>query len=402
MATPLSTLVADIRVLSGLRQNQLYTDTQVAAMVSDLWQELYDRFVAAQQHYSIEPFDFTLTGGVGNNTVPLPANFYQGNGLVLNPTQDRPQIVPYSSAWLTRFNQGASVLSGPAYSSCPDGRSYDFSGSTLEVLPPSLSAGTYRLYYTPQCDRLEAEQAYTFAIPVAPSVQAERQISIVAGSDHVTASNRTWTFANGRFTESAMAAGVLLDVNTSGQAGIFTVEAVLSDTQIVTFETPVTETFIVSDSVSADDVLQFSFPGAAFTEDMQGGDLTLAFGATAPPNNASHNGTYTLFDVLNDTTVQIPVYLPSAALTLPASGTLSVAWNNPGTTDELPDYADPWAIYIKLGTSIAIREARQQDVSDLTRRYEQQAARVSMALQNRQEEATQPPLTRGLSFWDLI
>src|SRR6188768_3074941 len=110
-------------------------------MVSDLWQELYDRFVAAQQHYSIEPFDFTLTGGVGNNTVPLPAYFYQGNGLVLNPTQDRPQIVPYSSAWLTRFNQGVSVLSGPAYASCPDGRRYDFSGSTLEVLPPSLSAG---------------------------------------------------------------------------------------------------------------------------------------------------------------------------------------------------------------------------------------------------------------------
>ena len=162
MATLLSTIVSDVRLLSGLRANQLYTDADIGGIVSDLWAELYDRFVAANQHYSIQTFDFTLADGVGNNSIDLPSNFQLGNGLELNPTLPRPQSVKYLDNWLNRNNLGASVLNIGGGLVASD-RQYCFNNNQLVAFPATSSGGDYRLYYTPMAEKLLAPVTISFS-----------------------------------------------------------------------------------------------------------------------------------------------------------------------------------------------------------------------------------------------
>lgn len=321
MAVPLASLLTDIRNLSGLKSNQFYTDVDLAVMASDQWKDLYDRFVEANQHYRIKTFSFTLTGGQGGNTVTLPADFQLGNGLELNPTFPRPWSVNYLSSWLNRNNLGATVLNNSFV--CPDGRQYCFNDNQLIVYPADISAGDYKLYYTPMADTLLARQEYDFNLPN--------------------------------------------DV-----------------------------------SVTVPDPMRFTFSNGAFTSDMIGGTMTLNFTGGTGAANAWANGIYTITDVLSATTIDTNGSAGSNVLSYPTAGTAQVSFQPPRTVNALPDYADAWALYIKIGTSIAIREARQQDVSDLSRRFQEQEARVDKALENRQEEATQPPLTRDRGFWDSL
>lgn len=399
MATPLTTLVSDIRLLSGLMENQLYTDANIVSIVSDLWLELYDRFVTTNQHYRIKEFDFTLAGGVDGNTVELPSDFQLGNGLEMNPGQARPQSVKYLDNWLNRNNLGASLL-GIAGGLVATDRQYCFTDNDIKVFPANSSAGDYRLYYTPQAETLYPEQTETWDIGDSASLLVGRSIDIIDG-DSASASGNLWTIDNGRFVDAETTVGNTLSVSSPLNTGSFTIATIVSNTQITTVETPVTETLTGSDSASINDVLQYSFPNAEFTDDMVGGEITIAFGA-GPPDNTGLNGTWEIFRVLSSTTVQILLNSIAASLSTPTEGDVTVNWQPPDTLSELPDYADPWAIYLKLGASIAIREARQQEVGDLERRFIAQKQRVDSVLQNRQEEPTQPPLTRGSSFWDSL
>jgi hypothetical protein len=333
MATTLASLVSEVRLLSGLRSNQLYTDADIATMLADQWKDLYDRFISANQHYRVKTFDFTLTGNVGGNSVDLPDDFQLGNGLEMNPTFARPWSVGYLESWLNRNNLGASVLDNTGLISVPDGRRYCFNDSQLVVFPADRSAGDYRLYYTPMADTLKAQQTISFAIATGDTPQVPPPGSLAGAG--------AWLLANA--------------------------------------STP-------------DDL-----PDSGF-------DLVLTF--LAP--NTSFSGTYPVVDVGRTTdgfgspTFSADNLVSTAGFTNPASGTGTFTYQPVGTTDTLPNMADPWALYLKLGASIAIREARQQDVADLQRRFQEQSARVSNALQNRQEEATQPPLTRGASYWDSL
>ena len=329
MATLLTDLVSEIRLLSGLRSNQLYTDAEIASMASDVWLELYDRFVAANQHYRIKEFDFTLTGGVGGNSVELPSDFQLGNGLELNPSYPRPQSVKYLDNWLNRNNLGASVLNVGGGLICGD-RQYCFNDNLLKVFPTTSSAGDYRLYYTPQAEKFLAPITVEFEIDAAdhPLVTSPPEPG-------------NWLLANANFP-------------TDG-------------------------------SVPED--------GSA--------ELTLEF-TSGPPDNTAFSGTYFITDVVSVSNVVCSNLVSDSGFTNPAAGTGSYTYQAVGTISELPAYVDPWALYIKLGTSIAIREARQQDVADLERRMNGQKLRVDQMLQNRQEEPTQPPLSSGRSFWDSL
>lgn len=147
-------------------------------------------------------------------------------------------------------------------------------------------------------------------------------------------------------------------------------------------------------------------PSASTPDDLpdSGFDLVLTFNAP----NTSFSGTYPVTDVgrvsggFGQPTFACDNLTSTSGFTSPPTGTGTFTYQPLGTTDTLPGMADPWALYLKLCASIAIREARQQDVADLQRRYQEQAARVASALQNRQEEATQPPLTRDRGFWDTL
>ncbi len=321
MSTPLTSLIEETRLLSGLRSNQLYTDAEIATMLSDLWQELFDRFVSANQHYRIKQFDFSLAGGVGANSVDLPSDFQLGNGLEMDPTQPRPRSVPYLSNWLQRNNLGASVLNIGGGNLCTD-RQYCFVNSQLTVFPAERSNGDYRLHYTPMCEKFLARSSITTAIQAS--------------------------------------------------------------------DTPVQESGFIG----------FVFTGLNPTSESYGNDGILVVDFDTP--NDTWNGTYTTTGILGSNIVLTDTPWPGIAFTGPAAGTVTLSYQTVGTIDELPDYADPWAIYLKLGTSIAIREAREQDCTDLERRFAAQRLRVDSLLTNRQEEPTQPPLTRTGGFWDTL
>ena len=324
MSTPLTDIVADIRLLSGLRSNQLYTDADIASMASDSWLDLYDRFVAANQHYRVTSVEFTLAGGIGGNSFTLPAEFQLGNGLEVDPDTQQPKSVPYLSSWLNRNFLGASVFD-VAFPGCQV-RRYCFNDNQLLVYPPQNAQGNYRLYYTPQEKRLQAPVTVTAAIDASDTIPPITPAPAYPGPGY-------WAFAN-------------IDFSVAPTDGTATV-------------TP-------------------TFTGL----------------------NVGFNGTYHINGLIPGLDHECSVSETLVgSITGPAAGSVSMTYQPAGTMSAFPDYADPWALYVKLETSIAIRTARQQDVADLERRFQQQSLRVDRSLQNRQEEATQPPLTRDTGGW---
>ncbi len=71
----------------------------------------------------------------------------------------------------------------------------------------------------------------------------------------------------------------------------------------------------------------------------------------------------------------------------------------PNEITELPSYMDSWDAYIKVHASIAIREGRQMDCSDLERKFAIQKARVQKAVAQRTERVTQAPITKNQYGW---
>lgn len=110
-------LIADVRTLSGLRNNQVLLDSDIRLMVLDAGQELYDDIEGSFQAYIVTTFDFTLTT---TNSVALPADFKRDNSLTYNPASQSPSPVKPLGSWLERGGANTSGM-----------------------------AGAYRLYYTP-------------------------------------------------------------------------------------------------------------------------------------------------------------------------------------------------------------------------------------------------------------
>lgn len=315
-------LVDEIRLISGLRANPLYSDQDIADLASDCWQELYDKFVAANQHYNVSTFDFTLTGGgvagLGVNQVELPSDFQLGNGLELYPETPRPWSVPYLENWLNRNSLGLTALNVQIPTIAD--RRYCFNGDRLIVFPPTSAQGPYRLYYTPQAEGL--------AIPVTTDFDVEPGDVAVNG---------------GGFTVLSLD-GYLPGFNDSD----------IGKTIDVTFDSP----------------------------------------------NAAFNTHGTITEVQDSNSIVTSQAWPGGTFTGPAAGTASLSGIPAGTVSVMPRQAQPWKIYVTLWTAIAIRQAREQECSDLERRMAHQEQRVDMMLTNRQEEATQPPLTRNQGYWD--
>ena len=111
-------LIADIRTLSGLRNNQVFLDADIRLMVLDAGQELYDDIEGSFQAYIVTTFDFTLAAGAFS--VALPADFKRDNSLTYNPASSCPTPVQPLGSWLER------------------------AGATTSGM-----GGSYRLYYTP-------------------------------------------------------------------------------------------------------------------------------------------------------------------------------------------------------------------------------------------------------------
>jgi len=70
------------------------------------------------------------------------------------------------------------------------------------------------------------------------------------------------------------------------------------------------------------------------------------------------------------------------------------ATSGAGGTEALPVAATPWALYLKVHASIAIRTSRQQDTSDLQAKLQQLKQRIAASVKNRTEAPRQAPLKR--------
>ena len=156
-----SDLVAQVRVESDLVLSEVFTDNDLAVVISDAGSELRDIFTATWQKYDMSTFDFTLAGGVGLNFAVLPQDFQQGHSVDINPTSPQPFTLKYLPNWL---NRNSCNLPFTVFGNGMGPKAYTFFGNELVVLPAINASGVYRLYYTPTWTPLMAPQ------PVPPAV----------------------------------------------------------------------------------------------------------------------------------------------------------------------------------------------------------------------------------------
>lgn len=147
MATVASDVVAKIRELSSLFNNNLFDDTAIIGLYNDGAGELYDWMVGTFETWFLDKVDFSLPfiGQTDPNVFPMPMDLLlKDNTLEMNPSAAGrvPLLVPRLSTWSDRFQSGGPTPCG--------GRRYFPAGSNLMVFPANNSAGNYRLWYTPK------------------------------------------------------------------------------------------------------------------------------------------------------------------------------------------------------------------------------------------------------------
>jgi hypothetical protein len=131
----LNQLILSVRQLSMTENDQSITDNEITDRLSEALSSLDDIITGEYEHYRVTSVDFTLAGGVGGNTFPLPADFYKDIGLNRNPTDSQPETVHAFNSWIER-----NILPR---------REYTLLGDNLVVSPIALAQGVYRLYYQP-------------------------------------------------------------------------------------------------------------------------------------------------------------------------------------------------------------------------------------------------------------
>lgn len=154
MSVLTSSLVADTRVMSGLRNNPFLSDMQIVSLLNDAYNELRDRFVAALEHWFKNTVTFTLSGNTeGQNTFDLTTipdyQMDQGLNWYPNGTTSPPVTIPALGSFAERNSRSGWLAIGQAQV-----REYYTDGDTLYVVPATASAGTYTLFYTCQATPL--------------------------------------------------------------------------------------------------------------------------------------------------------------------------------------------------------------------------------------------------------
>lgn len=159
-------IVADVRQLSSLFNNNLLSDTQLVKLFNDGASELYDWMVGQFETWFLTSVDFTLAGGVGANVFAMPmATLLKDNTLEMNPTSNTPIPIPRLGSWGDRNRIG---LTAGGVGVC-GGRRYYPAGSNLMIFPPNLAAGSYRLWYTPKYIPIAEPQPVPPAVPTVPA-----------------------------------------------------------------------------------------------------------------------------------------------------------------------------------------------------------------------------------------
>lgn len=140
--------------------------------------------------------------------------------------------------------------------------------------------------------------------------------------------------------------------------------------------------------------IEYILTNGAFTDADVGGLLTVTWNA---PNAAWNAAAKTILSrgPGNSTTVTADIAWPGGSFTGPAAGTASVTSQPTGTRDTLPSIYAPWSEYLVVYAAIAINTDRQRGTGELERKLNALKGRIASTISERQEEVTQPPLTRG-------
>lgn len=347
MSVLVSQLVADTRVLSGLRSNQLFTDAQIAALLSDASGELHDEMVASFQHYFVSKFDFTLTGaGPGNNLVALPADFEKDNSLERNPLLPNPEVITALGSWLER-NQCAGVISGGG------ARRYFVTGDFLEVFPLAMAAGDYRLYYTPQ-----------FTPIVLPAPTALPATCATTGPMGFVASG---------------GAGPGHQLILPNPGGTFTIDGFIPIANAV--EALASKVLVLYEATASNN-------GYYRCAENDAGGFSLVRMDAYDQNTEIHTGDqFTVAQGLVNGGTQWS--LASAVINIDVSPLVFVS-----VFQFLAGPLVPWALYLKTHASIAIRTSRGQATDQLEAKLAALVRRVARATKNRTEAPKQAPMTR--------
>lgn len=211
-------LVADVRLISGLRSNPLYSDHEIAAtFLDDAAKELYDIFVASLQHWFRKTVQFTLTGGEGGNTFDLSTvpDFQMDQGLNYLTNGGRPRTVTRLGSFAERNAYGGVYPFG----GCD--LQYFTDGDILTVTPPGAAASTYELIYTKQIESLD--------VPVT------RNITVTPVDDPIHVGGQYgFSFANGAFTNADVGQQLVVAFSAPNVAwnGTYTIATVNSPTSV--------------------------------------------------------------------------------------------------------------------------------------------------------------------------
>lgn len=402
-----SDLVAAVRTDSDLNASQVYTDDEIATLISDAGSDLRDLFTQTNQHYDIATFDFSLSGGLGDaegvNSIDLsitPGDFQQGHSVDVNPNTAQPYTLRYLSNWLdrNRVNTPASIF-GPAISP----KEYYFLGSRLLVLPPMNAGGLYRLYYTPTWKPLALPASITvdtvpITIPIVSGHTGFTAGLTFKANDLAPASVFLPTDVGNFITVTGAVNSGNNGSRTIGGPGVISANEVgFSATSGLVAETlpdSATATLSRASFVTATGVWTF-YGDSEFTQttgSIHAGDTINVTGAA----NAGNNGAFVVLSVGLNTVTTASTGLVAENF---ATGTVTVTAQAAGTRPDLPTIMNPWILYLKTIACITIRNKRGQEVDAFERRLAVQKQRIETILQERQEEPTQPPLTRGSNDW---
>lgn len=354
MTVTVQQMVDEVRGISGLRRSTYYSDIEISEFIADGGSELADIFIDAHQAYFQTSFDFTLAGGLGHNSVALPDDFQKENLLLLDPTLDTPTRVPFLGSQFDRGSTSPGVFLWPG-----GGRRAYIADQTLEVLPPSMAAGNYRLLYTPQFASLAFPRTPDFTVGVAtvPGSTGAGFSMTPSGSEPGTTwacvTDNPWIL-NG-VTMSGLSPPFLLlrDRPNPAQNGVFVKIA----------QGPGTATLQRYTSV----------PGKVAPFYPTKGQTTLVTGGTLGAGYYVQTNTPAVLDTDAISIVQTP----------------------------LPAVLTPWQRFLKVYASLAVRTGRGQPAVELAGELEMLKKRITKASANRTAEPRQAPITRSRLMYGL-
>jgi hypothetical protein len=398
VAISVETLIEKTRIKSGLRNNQLFSDSQIADLLSDGLSSLRDKLVVGNYaHWFRSSYEFSLTSDENTLDLSLVPLLEMVQGLDLLNGTAPPSTVPMLQSFANRNAGNGLWPLGISYAfNGQMGRNYEINGSELTVRPAANATGDYRLIYTPM--------GLSLALP------SERSFSVTASDIDNPFS---WTFNNGNFVVGDIG-GVITPAFTEATRQ-FDIDP--ADTTAGGIGWAMANANFVTGDVGGTITPNFAAPNTAFnvawtiasrlsSTTITTTPATSTLGTfTSPPSgtatvsalsNSVFNVPYTITDVLSGQQIEVtPDPQSLGVFQLPPTGEVTVATPAPGTISALPQPLTPWSEYIVLYASILIRTSRQQQIQELEVQLGQITARIVALTKQRSEGIRQAPITRG-------